>query len=110
MNLSTIKQNGKMVISVKEPRVDAHNSAELKDRILKILEGGERNLVVDLEEVEFIDSSGLGALLSGYKNANLRSSGFALSGLRPRVRSMFELTRLHRVFDIYPKLQEATSS
>ncbi|WP_442756686.1 STAS domain-containing protein [Methylocystis sp. JAN1] len=110
MNLPTIKQNGKTVIIVKEPRVDAHNSAELKDRILKILEGGERNLIIDLGEVEFIDSSGLGALLSGYKNASLHSSAFALAGLKPRVRSMFELTRLHRVFDIYSRLQEATSS
>jgi anti-sigma B factor antagonist len=109
MNLLTQKQNGKTVVSVKEPRVDAHNSAELKDRLLKLLEGGERYLIVDLEDVEFIDSSGLGALLSGYKNANLRSSAFALAGLRPRVRSMFELTRLHRVFDIYSGLQEATS-
>lgn len=109
MKLETGCQNGKTVISIREDRVDAHNSGELKDRILKILEGGARNLVVDLADVEFIDSSGLGALLSGYKNANLRSSAFALAGLKPRVRSMFELTRLHRVFDIYPGLQEATS-
>jgi anti-sigma B factor antagonist len=108
MNLVTEKQNGRTVLSVKEERVDAHNSAELKDRILKILEGGAHSIVVDLGEVEFIDSSGLGALLSGYKNANLRSSAFALAGLKPRVRSMFELTRLHRVFDIYPGLPEAT--
>ncbi len=110
MNLVTGKQNGKTVISVREERVDAHNSGELKDRILKVLEGGERNVIVDLGAVEFIDSSGLGALLSGYKNASLRSSAFALAGLKPRVRSMFELTRLHRVFDIYTGLQEATGS
>jgi anti-sigma B factor antagonist len=109
MNLETQRQNGKTVITVKEPRVDAHNSAELKDSLLRILDGGEHDLIVDLGDVEFIDSSGLGALLSGYKNASLRSSGFALAGLTPRVRSLFELTRLHRVFDIYDKVQEATS-
>ena len=69
-----------------------------------------KNVVIDLARVQFIDSSGLGALLSGYKNASLRSSGFALAGLQPRVRSMFELTRLHRVFDIYPSLQLALSA
>ena len=78
-----------------------------KDRILKVLEEGGRNLIIDLGDVQFIDSSGLGALLSGYKNANLRSSAFALASLQPRVKSMFELTRLHRVFEIYPGLQEA---
>jgi anti-sigma B factor antagonist len=82
----------------------------LKDRIHKILEDGAHNLIVDLGQVQFIDSSGLGALLSGYKNANLRSSAFALAGLQPRVKSMLELTRLHRVFDIYPGLQDALGS
>lgn len=108
MNLTTIRQNGRTVIRVSEPRVDAHNSAELKDSILRVLETGERDVIVDLGEVDFIDSSGLGALLSGYKNANLHSSTFALAGLTPRVRSLFDLTRLNRVFEIYDKLEEPT--
>lgn len=67
-------------------------------------------LIIDLAQVRFIDSSGLGALLSGYKNAGLRSGSFVLAGLQPRVQSMFELTRLHRVFEIYASLQEALGS
>jgi anti-sigma B factor antagonist len=46
-------------------------------------------------------------LLSGFKNANLRASRFALAGIQPRVKSMFEITRLHRVFEIYPSSEEA---
>jgi anti-sigma B factor antagonist len=107
MNVSTEKLDGKTVLCLKEDRLDAHNSGELKERILKILENGGHDLVIDLGQVQFVDSSGLGALLSGYKNASLRSSGFALARLQPRVRSMFELTRLHRVFEIYPGLEEA---
>lgn len=104
----TDMQNGRTVVSVREERLDAHNFNELKDRIHKILEDGAHNLIVDLGQVQFIDNSGVGALLSGYKNANLRSSAFALAG--PRVKSMFELTRLHRVFEIYPGLQDALGS
>jgi anti-sigma B factor antagonist len=106
MNISTENRNGKTILSLKEERLDAHNSGELKDYILKLLEDGHTRLVIDLSGVRFIDSSGLGALLSGYKNASLRSGSFVLAGLQPRVQSMFELTRLHRVFDIYPSLQE----
>lgn len=106
----TDMQNGRTVVSVREERLDAHNFNELKDRIHKILEDDAHNLIVDLGQVQFIDSSGLGALLSGYKNAHLRSSAFALAGLQPRVKSMFELTRLHRVFEIYPGLQDALVS
>jgi len=109
MKIETQTQNGQLVITVREERLDAHNSGELKDRILRILEEGGRRLVVDLADVSFIDSSGLGALLSGYKNATQRAGSFILSGLQPRVRAMFELTRLNRVFDIYPRLQEALS-
>lgn len=110
MNILVEKHGGKIVLSLKEQRIDAHNSGELKDLFIKVLEEeAGRNLVIDLNEVQFIDSSGLGALLSGLKNAELRSSEFILAGLQPRVRSMFELTRLHRVFDIYPKLEEAPS-
>ena len=109
MNISTEKHNSTVVLSLKEERLDAHNSGELRDAILKLLENGDQHFVVDLSEVRFIDSSGLGALLSGYKNTTLRSGSFALAGLQPRVLSMFELTRLHRVFDIHPSLDEVLS-
>lgn len=109
MQIATEKNDGRTIISLKEERLDAHNSGDLRDRILKLLESGEIRLIIDLSEVRFIDSSGLGALLSGYKNATLRSGSFVLTGLQPRVQSMFELTRLHRVFEIYPNVEGALS-
>jgi anti-sigma B factor antagonist len=110
MKIETQAQDGRIVIAVQEERLDAHNSGELKDRFMRILEEGGRRLVVDLSSVNFIDSSGLGALLSGYKNASQRGGTLILSGPRPRVRAMFDLTRLNRVFEIYPRLQEALAS
>ena len=107
MDIVTERRAGKIILGLKEERLDAHNSGELKERISKLFEEGSRGIIVDLHEVEFIDSSGLGALLSGHKNAVQRSTGFALAGLQPRVKSMFELTRLQRVFEIYSDLCEA---
>lgn len=107
MNLDTEKINGAVVLHMKEKRLDAHNSGELKEQMLQLGKNGKTHLIVDLEEVRFIDSSGLGALLSGHKNATLRDGSFKLCNLQPQVQSMFELTRLHRVFDIYPSVQEA---
>lgn len=107
MNLLTKKMDGTVILHLKEERLDAHNSGEFKNQILRLLEKGDVNFVVDLGEVRFIDSSGLGALLSGYKNTALHEGRFALSGLQSQVQSLFELTRLHRVFEIYPSLQEA---
>ncbi|GAB4356656.1 MAG: STAS domain-containing protein [Methylohalobius sp. ZOD2] len=109
MRLETDKYRHWMVIHIREPRVDAHNSDTLKDYFLKLMENGEKHLAVDLKEVRFIDSSGLGALLSGYKNANLHQGALVLAGLQPRVKEMFELTRLSRVFDIYEGIDEIIS-
>jgi len=107
MNINLEKINGYNVLFIKEERIDAHNSGELKEYILHMIEQGEVNLVVQLEKVRFIDSSGLGALLSGYKNAAAKSGKLALACCKQQVLSMFEITRLNRVFEIYADLDEA---
>lgn len=106
-----IEEKGTAVlIVVKEERLDAHNSGELKTQMLNLFEDGKTNLVVDLEMVRFVDSSGLGSLVSGFKNASARSGNLKLCSLQPQVKSMFELTRLHRVFEIFPSATEALAS
>ncbi len=104
------EQGAVVLIEIKEERLDAHNSAELKAQMLHLFEEGKTSMVIDLHEVRFVDSSGLGALVSGFKNASARSGNLKLSGLQPQVKSMFELTRLHRVFEIFPTAQEAVAS
>lgn len=102
-----IDERGEVVlITVREARLDAHNSGELKSQMLSLFEQGKNNLLVDLQEVRFVDSSGLGALVSGFKNASARNGSLKLCGLQPQVKSMFELTRLHRVFEIFGGVPE----
>jgi len=98
------------LLELGEERLDAHNSGDLKNEMLSLFEDGKNQLVIDLKEVRFIDSSGLGALVSGYKNASARNGNLKLCALQPQVKSMFELTRLHRVFEIYPGADEALAS
>lgn len=106
MNLKLEKINGFSVLFIQEERIDAHNSGALKEFILHLIEQGEVNIVVQLEKVRFIDSSGLGALLSGHKNAAAKSGKLALACCKQQVLSMFELTRLNRIFEIYADLNE----
>jgi anti-sigma B factor antagonist len=107
MNLKIEKKNDVMVINVKEERLDAHNSGDLKSEMQKLFTEGNKNILVDLKDVRFIDSSGLGALVSGFKNAISHQGNLKLSSLQPQVKSMFELTRLHRVFEIFASSSEA---
>ena len=106
-----IEENGAIrVIYIREERLDAHNSEELKAELTQLFASGTKDLLIDLKEVRFIDSSGLGVLVSGFKNASARQGSLKLSGLQTQVKSMFELTRLHRVFDILQTVDEALES
>ncbi len=110
MNLKTELNGAVTVIVVREERIDAHNSDQLKAEMNRLFESGTKDLLVDLKEVRFIDSSGLGVLVSGFKNASTRQGSIKLCSLQNQVKSMFELTRLHRVFDIYQTVDEALDS
>lgn len=107
MNITTEKINNTTVIHLNEERLDAHNSGELKIEIQRLFGVGGINLLIDLKNIRFIDSSGLGALVSGFKNATSNNGTLKLSSLQPQVKSMFELTRLHRVFEIFPTANDA---
>jgi len=107
MNVTEENINNFNVLFVLDERIDAHNSAELKDYILHMIELNKVNIIVQLEQVRFVDSSGLGALLSGFKHAEAKSGKLSLSNVQNQVLSMFELTRLNRVFEIHTDLDEA---
>jgi anti-sigma B factor antagonist len=67
-------------------------------------------IVVDLAQVDFIDSTALAILVQGLKRARERDGDISLSGLRAPVRMVFELTRLDKVFEIYPTKEEAIAA
>jgi anti-sigma B factor antagonist len=107
MKFNLEKINGVSVLIIEDERIDAHNSAELKEYLLQMIDGGVNQIIVQLEHVRFIDSSGLGALLSGHKHLAAKSGKLALAKIQQQVLSMFELTRLNRVFEIYTDINEA---
>jgi anti-sigma B factor antagonist len=109
VNLETDERESATILHVQEGRIDAHNAADLKIAIAGLV-AAKRNVLIDLSRVEFMDSSGLSALISGLKSANALGGSVKLSGLRPHVKSMFELTRLHRVFEIFSEADEAAQS
>jgi anti-sigma B factor antagonist len=110
MDIKTELTEGITVLFVREDRLDANNSEELKMELRRLFESGAKDVVIDLKEVLFIDSSGLGVLVSGYKNASVMHGSLKLSNLQFQVKSMFELTRLHRVFDIFTTVDDALQS
>lgn len=110
MTITVTERNGVTILSLGSERLDAHNSEMVKDELKRRFAAGAKKVLVDLGAVSFIDSSGLGALVSGFKSAMAGKGRLSLSGLQAQVHSMFELTRLNRVFDVFPTVEEALSS
>ena len=103
-------EDGVLVVEVLDKRATIEISRALKDELLKRLDHEACNVVIDLQNVEFVDSTFLGALVAGLKKATMKNGDLRISGLQEPVRAMFELTRLYKIFDIFNTQEEAIKS
>ena len=90
---------GTVVVSV-HGDLDLHSADELGDRLVGVVDRGVSMLVVDLSDVEFVDSQGLGALLRGTRRFGAGQERFRLVVPTPEVRRVFEITALDQVFPL----------
>lgn len=98
-----------VVLQVLEPRLVADNAQAFKDVVGRYFANGPISLVLDLANVEFIDSSGLGAILSLLKRMP-KGSELLVCGLNEAVTNLFMLTRMNRVFTICKTVDEAMTT
>lgn len=82
----------------------------LKDRISSVVRDGPKQLLLDLSEVPYVDSAGLGELVRTYTAVNRNGGQLKLLGLAKRIRDLFALTKLLTVFEIFETEQEALDS
>ncbi len=101
--------NGADVLRL-EGRLDASSSKEIKDRISDLAKNKRVNLVVDMAGINFIDSSGLGSLVASLRSVNNLGGDIRIASLQDQVRAIFELTRLHRIFEIFDDSLTAAKS
>jgi len=78
--------------------------------LFNALERVERKIIVDFSQCEFVDSIFLGALVVFLKRMTQVIGDIRIVGFKPAVRAMFELTRMHNVFDIYETVEDAIAS
>jgi anti-sigma B factor antagonist len=91
-------------------RLDATTSPEVRAILQKLLDKDQPKIIIDLEEVPFIDSSGLASLVSGLRLAREKNGYIALSGIQPQAQTVFHLTMLDRIFPIHPTYHDAKQS
>lgn len=90
--------------------IDLHRSVEFQQEMLRVLDRRPGALVVNLSRVPYMDSSGVASLVKVLSRARTQGIAMSLVELTPRVRSVFEITRLDSVFDIYTSEEEALSA
>lgn len=88
-------------------RLQAANAMDVRSQISRAVDEGAKTIIVDASRTEFIDSSGLAALVSGHKTMNGLSGSFVLAGVQGGAKEIFDLTRLDQVFTMVTTLDEA---
>ena len=109
MDIRKREEAGVVVIEL-SGRLDLSNGNKLKEEIKGLLGSGKSSLHLNLTDVEFINSSGLGALVSIMKEIRLHRGRLTLSNLADYVREIFEITQLSHIFEIFPTEEEAVNS
>ena len=109
MNINTT-QAGKVSKIQLAGRLEAATVPELKAEVQKLVSNNSSQIVLDMAGVTFVDSSGLGALVASLRTVNKVDGDIRIANLTPDVRSIFELTRMHRLFEIYPSSDVAIAS
>ncbi|HEY7168878.1 MAG TPA: STAS domain-containing protein [Candidatus Binatia bacterium] len=89
--------------------LDASNAADFKRDISPFLQTQTR-LVIDLRRLRFVDSSGLGAFISCLRKLKANGGDLKLCGMSKQVRAVFELVRMHRIFEIFGTREEAAQA
>ena len=97
------------VLAVKG-EVDVYTAPRLREKLVELVSHGSQHLVVDLEGVDFLDSTGLGVLVGGLKRLRSHDGDLSLVCSQQRILKVFEITGLTKVFSIYDSVEAAVAA
>lgn len=100
-------ENSSILVTIEEARLDAALAPKFKDYACSLFGESGTNLILDISKVEFMDSSGLGALVSVLKTMNGQGS-IKLVGVQSLVEDLLRLTRMDRIFSSYETVEAAS--
>ncbi|MEJ6709216.1 MAG: STAS domain-containing protein [Amylibacter sp.] len=108
MEIETKVVDGITVAKLCDTRLDAAQAVRLKERLREISKGGASHIVLDMTDIAFMNSSGLGAVVTVMKQMG-REKTLELASLTGAVAKVFTLTRMDKVFAIYTNVDDALS-
>ena len=109
LRLDVTERDGVAVLAV-HGEVDVSTAPRLRQQLVELASGGHDRAVVDLEAVDFLDSTGLGVLVSGLKRFRTLGGDLLLVCTQQRILKVFEITGLTRVFGIHDSVDAAVAA
>jgi anti-sigma B factor antagonist len=110
MNFTFERSDNFIIFTIKNSNLDAEIAPELKAKILIICQPDVDAVIFDLTNIEYVDSSGLGALLLAYRQMKEFGAPIALVGVQELVMKMLNISQLEDLFEYYDTVDEAVKS
>ncbi|MDN5892982.1 MAG: STAS domain-containing protein [Nocardioides sp.] len=108
LTLETRDGDGSTIVAV-EGEIDVYTASKLRDKITELVAAGNHHLIIDMEGVEFLDSTGLGVLVGGLKKVRTHDGSLQLICNQDRLLKIFRITGLSKVFTIHESAEAATA-
>ena len=109
LTLATEEVEGATIIAV-GGEIDVYTAPRLRDKITELVADGVYSLIIDMEAVEFLDSTGLGVLVGGLKKVRAHDGSLQLICTQERLLKIFRITGLAKVFPIHASVDEAVAA
>ncbi len=110
LQIVVMESSGVTVLELSGRVTLGEESNQLRTKIKDILAQGKKRLVLDLGNVSYIDSAGLGTLVAGYTSSQSQGASMKLANLTKRFREQLNITKLVTVFDVYDSVEGAVKS
>ncbi|MBC17334.1 Anti-sigma factor antagonist [Pseudodesulfovibrio profundus] len=108
MALNETKENGITIITV-NGNLDAEGTQDMEERVIGLLENGERSLLFDFSDLDYINSSGLRVLVLAYQRLKKNQGSVAICGIKDYIQEVFEVSGYDKIFPLYPNRTDAIS-
>ncbi|MDZ7269693.1 MAG: STAS domain-containing protein [candidate division KSB1 bacterium] len=110
MQLQSEKKRGVTILRLEDQRLDFSVAPDLKTKFVELANTGEKHLLLDLANVEYADSSGLGAILFGIRQLRPAKGSLKIVNLQPRVLTLIKIAKLDNVIESFDDETEALAS
>jgi len=110
LSLETITVGSDCALIRVAGEIDVYSAPQLREAILSLIGTGVSHVIADLRGVDFLDSTGLGAIVGGHKRLRTNDGSLVLAASPDRIVRLFRITGLDRAFSLYPSVPEAIAS